>query len=157
VQQMHGYQLNEVIDSHMGMSVFLKKATAYDLLKKMVDDGWVTCTEEQVGNRPTRRVYDITSEGEAVFQQMLRESLADYHPTEFPSDISLAFLDVLPADEALPLLNKRRAVIENLVEAVATDEHHSGSFHLVIEHQRRHLATELAWLDEVITYTANRS
>ena len=30
---------------------------------------WITPREEQAGNRPTRRVYAITPEGEAVFQQ----------------------------------------------------------------------------------------
>jgi DNA-binding PadR family transcriptional regulator len=150
IQHMPGYQLNEVIDSHLGMSLNLKKATAYDLLKKMVDDGWVTYTEEQEGNRPPRRVYEIMPEGEAAFQQMLRESLADYHLAEFPGDISLAFLDEIAVEEALPLLHKRRAIIERLARSAAGDQHHPGSFRLVLEHQRRHLDTELTWLDEVI-------
>jgi DNA-binding PadR family transcriptional regulator len=98
-QEMSGYQLNELIDSHMRASVRLKKPTAYRLLSKMADDGWITYTEERQGNRPLRRVYAITPKGEAAFQQLLRDSLADYSPAEFRSAISLAFLDALPAEE----------------------------------------------------------
>ena len=149
-QEMHGYQLNEVIDSHMGMSVHLMKPTAYNLLKKMADDGWVTHKEEREGSRPPRRIYTITPQGEAAFLRMLRESLADYKSTEFHSDISLAFMDAIPSEEVLPLLKKRRSIIENLLQAVTDHDVHPGSFQLMIEHQVRHLSTELEWLDEVI-------
>ena len=150
IQGMYGYQLNEVIDSHLGTSIRLKKPTAYNLLNKMATDGWITFREEQAGNRPPRRVYDVTPEGEATFQKMLRESLADYTNAEFYSDISIAFLDALPAEEALPLLQKRRQLIVKLSEESANYEGHPGSFGFVIDHQLRHLATELDWLDSVI-------
>jgi len=151
-QKMHGYQLNEAIDSHLGASVHLKKPTAYRLLDEMARDGWIVWQEEQEGNRPPRRIYSLTPPGEAAFQRLLRESLASYKPAELLSDISLAFLDVLAAAEVLPLLRKRRSIIEGLLQAVSVhNEGHPGSFQLMIEHQRRHLAAELEWLDEVIT------
>lgn len=151
MQEMYGYQLNEFIDTHLGTSLRLKKPTAYHLLNKMAEDGWVTYKEEREGNRPPRRVYAITPQGEAAFQQMLRESLADYKPAEFRSNISFAFLDVVPPDEAVSLLQQRREIIKNLLQTTRTfGEHHGGSFRLIIEHQVRHLSTELAWLDEVI-------
>jgi DNA-binding PadR family transcriptional regulator len=153
MQEMHGYLINEFIDTHLGSSgVHLKKATAYHLLNTMTDDGWITYREEQEGNRPPRRVYAITSDGEAAFQQMLRESLANYKPAEFRSDIALAFLDMLPTDEAISLLQKRRVAIEDLLEPIHTfGGHHGGGLQLMIEHQVRHLTAELEWLDEVIS------
>jgi DNA-binding PadR family transcriptional regulator len=147
--EMHGYQLNEIIDTHLGTSVHLKKPTAYRLLNEMADDGWITYREEREGNRPSRRVYAITSQGEATFQQLLRDSLANYKPAESRSDISLAFLDVLPGEETLSLLHQRRAVITSLLQTLHTDAHH-GSFQLVIDHKVRHLSTELEWLAEII-------
>jgi DNA-binding PadR family transcriptional regulator len=150
IQGMYGYQLNDVIDSHLGTSIHLKKPTAYDLLKKMAADGWVTHSEEREGNRPPRRVYAITPEGEGAFQTMLRESLADYKPAQFYSDISIGFLDEIPAHEALPLLHTRRAIVEDLLRTVSEHQDHPGSFRLVIDHQIRHFSTELEWLDAVI-------
>ncbi len=148
--EMHGYQLNEIIESHMGTSVALKKPTAYRLLNQMAEDGWITHREEREGNRPPRRVYAITPEGEAAFQQLLRESLADYKPAEFRSDISLAFLDTLPPEEAISLLRQRRSIIEHVSQTMHSSDKHHGSFQLVIEHKVRHLLTELEWLDQVI-------
>ena len=148
--KMHGYQLNEIIDKHLGTSVHLKRPTAYRLLSKMAEDGWISHTEEQDGKRPPRRVYSITPEGEAAFQQLLREDLADYRPAEFHSDVSLAFLDCLPAEETLVLLRQRRSIIENLLQAMRTDAPHHGGVQLVVEHRRRHLATEVEWLDELV-------
>lgn len=152
VQGMYGYKLNEIIDGHLGTSIRLKKPTAYDLLKKMAKDGWVTHTEEREGNRPPRRVYAITPEGEAAFQTMLRESLANYKPAQFYSDISIGFLDEIPAIEALPLLHKRRQIIMDLLQSASEHEDHPGSFQFVIDHQIRHLTTELDWLDGVIKH-----
>lgn len=149
-QEMSGYQLNELIDSHMRASVQLKKPTAYRLLSKMADDGWITYTEEREGNRPLRRVYAITPKGEAAFQQLLRDSLADYSPAEFRSAISLAFLDALPAEERLSLLRKRNSVIKNLLQTALTHGDDHGGFRLLTEHQIRHLSTDLEWLSEVI-------
>jgi DNA-binding PadR family transcriptional regulator len=147
---MYGYQLYEFLDNNLGMCVQLKKPTAYKLLGQMAEDGWIAFREEQEGNRPTRRVYVITDEGQKAFQQMLRKSLMTYQPAEFVSDISMMFLDVLPAQEALPLLEQRRAAVYALLQEVESYPRHRSSVQLMIEHQRRHYAAEVAWLDDVI-------
>ena len=97
--EMHGYQLMEFIDTQMASCVDLKKPTAYFLLDKMTAAGWIHFEQNQEGNRPPRRVYGITTEGEKAFQRLLRENLAAYEPARFISDIGLAFVDALPAEE----------------------------------------------------------
>ncbi len=149
-QEMHGYQLHEAIDSHLGMGVQLTKPTAYRLLSNMAEDGWVTHREEQDGNRPPRRVYAITAQGETAFQRLLRENLATYQPVEFTCHIGLAFLDELSAAEALPLLSERRAAMEGFLESMHARGEHPGSLQLMLEHQVHLLAAELEWLDTVI-------
>lgn len=152
MQNMHGYQLNDFIDTHMGASVQLTKPTAYHLLKLMAEEGWISFTEEQEGNRPPRRVYAITPAGEEAFQTLLRQCLADYASAEFKSDIALLFLEMIPPAEATALLQKRRKAIEDVLKPFGDygDEHHAGGFQLLIERQKRHLTGELAWVDEVI-------
>jgi len=149
-QEAHGYQLHEAIDSHLGMGVQLTKPTAYRLLNNMAEDGWMTYREEQEGNRPPRRVYAITAQGEVAFQQLLRENLANYQPVEFTRQIGLAFLDELSAEEALPLLYRRRAGMEELLESTRAHCEHPGSLQLMLEHQVHQLAAELDWLNTVI-------
>lgn len=150
-QEMHGYQLHEAIDSHLGMGVKLTKPTAYRLLGHMAEDGWVIYREEQEGNRPPRRVYAITPQGEDAFQQLLRENLANYQLADLTCHIGLAFLDELSAEEALPLLHKRRAGMEHNLESMRAYGSHHGSLQLMLEHQAHLLAAELGWLDTVIT------
>jgi DNA-binding PadR family transcriptional regulator len=149
-QDMHGYQLHEAIDGHLGMGVQLTKPTAYRLLSNMAEDGWVTSWEEQEGNRPPRRVYAITPQGEVAFQRILRENLANYQPSDFTCHIGLAFLDELSAEEALPLLHRRRAAMEELSDSTRAHGEHPGSLHLILERQVHLLAAELEWLDTVI-------
>ncbi len=147
---MHGYQLNEFIEGTLATCVDIKKPTAYYALNKMLEDGWVMFVEEQEGNRPPRRVYGITPEGEAAFQRLVRENLGVFHPTQFGGDFGLAFLDAVPEAEAHPLLTARRAgLVAHLADLQAVPVHH-GSLQLMIEHQTRHLQAELAWLDEVL-------
>jgi DNA-binding PadR family transcriptional regulator len=148
-QEMHGYQLNEII-SRVNKYIGLKKATVYFLLDKMAESGWITRTDEQEGNRPPRRVYHLTADGEAVFQQLLRENLAQHHPTQFTGDIGLAFADALPPEDLKALLHSRRAAVEAELMTLRTTLHPAGSLRWIIDHQVRHLVAELDWLDELI-------
>jgi len=154
-QDMHGYQLHEAIDGHLGMGVQLTKPTAYRLLTNMAEDGWVTFREEQEGSRPPRRVYAITPKGEVAFQRLLRENLANYEPSDFTGHIGLAFLDELSAEEARPLLRRRRAGMEELLESTQAHGEHPGSLQLMLERQVHLLAAELEWLDTVIARLRN--
>lgn len=149
---MHGYQLHEFINRYMASCADLKKPTAYYLLDKLQERGWIAVTREETGenNRPPRRVYQVTDEGEIAFQRLLRENLAAYHSTTFPGNIGLAFLDNLSQDEALLLLKERHATLSAELSAVRSIPVHEGSMQFVIDHQIHHLESELAWLDKVM-------
>ncbi len=147
---MHGYQLNEFIESTLSTCVQIKRPTAYYVLNKMQDDGWVEEMEEQEGNRPPRRIYSITPAGEAAFQDLLRQNLASYELAQFGGDVGLAFLGEVPAKEGLDLLQQRRDVIQDYLIQTRAIPLHPGSLQLTIEHQLHHLTAELDWLDEVM-------
>lgn len=151
-QAMHGYQLHELMRDHLSESIQINKATTYSLLNKMARDGWVSYIEEQAGNRPLRRVYSITEDGEATFQRLVRESLARYKPMDYLGSIALAFLEILPPIEAVGLLRQRRTAIERLLQTTQSSADDHGGSMLIIEHHVRHLVVELEWLDEVIEH-----
>jgi DNA-binding PadR family transcriptional regulator len=148
-QEMHGYQLMEFVDRTLARCTDLKRPTAYFLLDKMAEAGWVARTESQAGNRPPRHVYRLTAQGEAEFQRLLRASLAGYTPARFADDIGLAFLDTLPSAEALRLLEQRRAALTAALDTARAVPPHPGSMQFIIDHQVRHLEAELEWLDEL--------
>lgn len=149
-QEMHGYQLHEFIERDLPFCTDLKKPTAYLLLDKMATAGWIAQRESQAGNRPPRRVFHITQQGEAEFQRLLRENLARYEPARFAGDIGLAFVEALPRDEALALLAERRGALQAELSAARAAPSHRGGSQLVVEHRVRHLQAELEWLDAVM-------
>ena len=113
---MHGYQLNEMLQQNPATPISLKKSNAYKLLNDMEADGWVSYTEEQEGNRPPRRVYSVTEEGENGF--FIACSAKTFHhiwAPEFPGVVGLDFLYLLPRDEAASLLENRLEVVRGKI------------------------------------------
>lgn len=148
--EMHGYKIIEFIERDLALCTDLKKPTAYFLLEKMAQNGWITWTEDREGHRPLRRIYAITPLGEAQFQKMLRESLTNYHPIKFADDIALAFADNLPPQELQQLLAQRRTALAGILYATQQTPRHKGAIQLVIDHQLVHLESELKWLDGLL-------
>jgi len=148
--EMHGYQLHDFIEKNMAFCTDLKKPTAYFLLEKMQENGWVAVKEAREGNRPQKRIYRLTAKGEAAFQELLRDNLSHFSSARTGSDVGLAFIDVLPADQAQEfLLQRRNAVAGQLAEFERAPEH-AGSYQLLIDHQLHYLRSELEWLNLVI-------
>ncbi len=146
----HGYEMADYIETALASCVDLKKPTAYFLLDKMTAAGWLTHSSQREGNRPIKRVYQLTSQGEAEFQHLLRLNLAAFSESTFPGDIGIIFIDALPRPEALALLAQRRAALTARQAEVHAAPPHPGALQWTVEHLRRHLHAELGWLDDVI-------
>jgi DNA-binding PadR family transcriptional regulator len=154
-RQMHGYELHEFINRDLAFCTDIKKPTAYHLLQKIAKEGWIIEIPEPnpPTNRPPRTVYQLTDTGEATFLAYLRQNLATYSPSYFNGDVGIAFIEALPTDEACALLEQRKIALTEAYNALNHphgEAHGKGGMSLIIEHQKRHLSTELTWLDEVI-------
>ncbi len=103
---LHGYELNELLKSAAN-GIRIGKANAYQILAKLEEDGLIAGHEERIDKRPPRTVYTITEAGQAEFSRLLQERLAEYQPLEYPDGISLNFMNVLPPEVAVPLLEQR--------------------------------------------------
>jgi len=146
-QEMHGYQLSEFLDTHLGLFFDLMKATAYNLLGKMEEKGWVQSREEQEGKRPPRRVFSISAEGELLFQELLRSSLAEYRPAVFPGNVPVLFRDDLPEAESRSLLKER---LSGMLERLETLENMDHANHPLLEHQLQIMRTDSDWVRGLI-------
>jgi DNA-binding PadR family transcriptional regulator len=149
-QEMHGYQINEFIEEKMHFCINLKKSTAYYVLDKLAQEGYVEVEHAQEGNRPPRRVYHITQAGEAYFTELLRENLSDYTPTYYPADIGLAFINQLPPPEITSCLKLKRDKIQTELENLHQVPGHTGPLLHVLKRNRRLLQAELDWLDDLL-------
>lgn len=147
---MHGYQLNEMLQHNPGTSISLKKSNAYKLLNDMEDDGWVTHTQEQEGNRPQRRVYSVTKNGEAAFFRLLRENLSSHPSPEFPGVVGLDFLYLLPPEEAATLLKTRLEFVETKFQQLDSIKIEIRQSHLASEYLHKYYENEIDWLTGII-------
>jgi DNA-binding PadR family transcriptional regulator len=152
IESQHGYQLNEFIEHNLGRVTDMKKPTAYALLDRLEQSGAITSRLEQEGNRPPRKVYAITEQGEQLFLRLLSETLAAAEPYVIAGDVGLMFLDALPLAEALVLLERRlQSVREQIAEIEKVPVHKLGiGIDLAIEHQAILLRADEAWLTRLI-------
>ena len=147
---MHGYQINEILQHNPGTPISLTKSNAYKLLNDMEAEGWVTHTLEQAGNRPQRRVYAVTEEGKAEFYRLLRENLSSQPSPEFPGVVGLDFLHLLPAAEAAALLGARLQLVEEIFGQLDDLPTEIRDSHLSAEYLHNFYANEIQWTSGVI-------
>jgi DNA-binding PadR family transcriptional regulator len=147
---MHGYQLNEMLQKSPSTPIALKKSNTYRLLNKMEQDGWVTYIEEQEGNRPQRQTYTVTETGKAAFYDLLRENLAAPPSPEFPGVVGLDFLYMLPVEESVSLLKQRLQAVTAQFEKLDGLEVEIRRTHLAAAYLHTYYAREIQWLDELI-------
>jgi len=149
-QEMHGYQINDFIERQMSLCTDIKKATAYYLLERMAEEGYVTQTEERAGNRPMRKVYHITPAGQDAFFRWLRKNLTEIGWPTFAFDVGLAFLDSLPPEESRHLLRQRLNRIRERIAYLEGVEHHADSLKAITDRHIALLRAEEKWLDRFI-------
>lgn len=150
MQDMHGYQIADVIESHFGDGVHIKKPTMYDTLRRLEEEGFVSSREEQEGNRPVRTVYHLTDEGESEFSDLLGESMRTYDAPYSFGDVGLMFIDTLSDAQKIELLTVRREQLDTIARGHVPGDDHGGTMSLANERIARHLETEIAWLDDAL-------
>jgi len=147
---MHGYQINEMLQQNPGTPISLKKSNAYRLLGDMEQEGWVTYEVEQEGNRPQRRVYTVTEDGENAFYCLLRKNLSAHASPEFPSCVGLDFIYKLPLEETVSLLENRLKLVKEKFQQLDDISEEIRETHLAIDYLHQYYAKEIEWLGEVI-------
>ena len=156
-QRMHGYQLNEKVEHSLGFYTKLKKSTAYYTLEKLEKEGYVRHDVEREGNRPERRVYEITEEGRSQFFKLLRSNLSEFSRAYHADDIAVGFMNHLLAPEAHELLVGKREKTLSALEQLRGIPNHGHGFNNVIRRSIAHLEAEVAWLDSVLDELAGKS
>lgn len=151
-QSQHGYQINEFIEKNLSRITDMKKPTAYAALERLCEGGFVQISLEQEGNRPTRKVYSITSGGVSHFFELLRANLAQADKMNFFSDIGMMFIDHLPYEDTVSLLEERLRQLSTQIQQHETAPRHGFGLGVdfAIEHHLVHLKADHGWVFSVI-------
>ncbi len=105
---MTGYDLkNQSFDASIGHFWPADQAQIYRTLDKMAEQGWVESHTEFQEDRPNRKVYSITSEGQVELKRWL-PSFQPLPPYREPFLIQLFFAGDLSNDEIIVLLEAQR-------------------------------------------------
>ena len=152
MERMHTYQLNDLLERRLNYITDLKKSTAYYILKKLAESGDVIDQTERQGNRPERRVYEITPQGEDHFTELLAHNLGIFQPPTFADEIGVLFMHQLPADQVHAALEKKREAAQAELEKLGEHVDHgpASPVQYVIEHRRAHLRIDLEWIDRLL-------
>lgn len=151
-QDRYGYELHDFIESNLHNVIELKKATAYQLLDRLEQHGFVQSRVEQQGQRPSRTVYQLTPEGQAYFQHLLTKYLRGQAPLRPAGTIALMFLEHLPISDVLPALRERLTELEGQIKEYEQMPHHTTATGaaLAIARTQALLAADRAWLQTTI-------
>ncbi|MBV8720303.1 MAG: PadR family transcriptional regulator [Chloroflexi bacterium] len=110
---LHGYELHRIARAHGELYSDLGKANVYYLLDRLARDDYVSVRAEPGarGARGERLVYALTQRGHGHFQELLRATLRSFEPAHTGVDVAVVFLQRLPVEEAIALLEERREVV----------------------------------------------
>jgi DNA-binding PadR family transcriptional regulator len=116
---MHPYEMQQLIrERGLNQVIKLKPASLYSTVERLTVAGLIETVEtSREGRRPERTVYAITEAGWDELQAWMRQLLSE--PTqEYPwFGATLAFLGLIPPDEAAQLLSVRATAIEAEIAA----------------------------------------
>jgi len=105
-----GYDVKRIADSSTRFFWGASYGQIYPELRRLEEAGLVEASEEPRG-RVRRRVYRITKEGARAVQEWLREDETAFELRD-EGLLRLFFRDLLPDDEVLELVRRRRAWFE---------------------------------------------
>ncbi|MCF7943654.1 MAG: PadR family transcriptional regulator [Spirochaetia bacterium] len=158
-QLLHGYEIKHIIEEHMGDWTSIAFGSIYFALGKLSEEGFVeVASVEQEGNRPSRSVYQITDSGREEFMRLLREGWQKVERQYYDFDVCLFFMRHLPQNEVKVYLQRRRDILEEILEHIEC--HRSEQLSMpevpaladaIFNHTKFHTRAELQWVSDLIT------
>ncbi|WP_327048176.1 PadR family transcriptional regulator [Microbispora sp. NBC_01189] len=151
---MHAYRMQQMIKERHKDDVVnvAQRNSVYQTIERLLRDGLLAVRETaREENRPERTVYEATETGRETLRQWMRAMLST-PAREFPEfPAALAFLPVLPPQEALAALRQRIAALEARLSALDAEIADGRTFLAPLflvesEYQKAQLESELGFV-----------
>ncbi len=157
-QPLYGYEIKQLIEEHMSDWTSIAFGSIYFALDKLAGEGFIEKTGvEQEGKRPSRSVYQIAESGREEFLRLLRQSWQTVERQYFDLDICLFFLGDLPLAEVTGYLQRRRAVLQEVLDHIQS--HRAEQLDnpevprlaaAIFDHTLAHTRAELNWTVDLL-------
>lgn len=147
----HGYEIKKKIKAILTIFAGVDVTSIYYPLAVLEKQGVVTRCIDRHGKRPRRFIYELTARGRQRFHQLLSKSFLDFKRPRFSLDLSLYFLDNIPADVASRRLRARMMILERLTDRLrhtieTLPKPHGPTSKRILEHNLQMVKAESGFL-----------
>jgi DNA-binding PadR family transcriptional regulator len=145
---MHGYELHHHLSSGFGSIWYSGMSNIYALLKRLEFTKKVISKVEVQNNRPSKKVYSITPEGQEVFLSWIHRPVERIRALRLEFLAKLFFMRELDIGGTDTLIKKQMKICqENLDRMLQRNEKCSDEFdHLVYKFKICQIDAILQWL-----------
>lgn len=159
IEPMSGYDLGLTIRGTVGHFWNESYGQIYPNLKKLANDGFVSCKTERQKGKPDRRIYSITGKG----RERLKEWLAVPPQPEIPRNemlLKVFFGEQIPTQILIGYVERmaedRRALLEVLerveCEEIDKNQHYPGApyWRMAAHYGQMQMRAHLRWAEETL-------
>lgn len=114
----HGYEIKKKIREILFLFAGVDLKSIYYPLGILEKKGYVHKRIGRQGKRPERYVYALTPLGETRFNELLSKSFLDFKRPQFSLDLSLYFLQYIPAHVSRRRLRARLQLLSGLCRSM---------------------------------------
>ncbi|HEX6478782.1 MAG TPA: PadR family transcriptional regulator [Ktedonobacteraceae bacterium] len=157
----HGYEIKKRVEGTFRGMIPLNNKLLYPALRRFEEQGAVVSEVVHTQGRPDRSVYSLTSHGEELLRELLRN-----YPLELALDdaeflVRVAFFQFLDVPDRLRILQTRETVMRDhlryMTEGLETElepEQQGGK--QVIAFLRQQVEHELVWITALMREQGDR-
>jgi DNA-binding PadR family transcriptional regulator len=162
-QPVHGYEVRrELITWRAQEWASVQPGSIYNALKTLTRDGFLEVVgTDQVGGRPERTSYQLTTAGVEEFRILLREEWWTLRPPTDPLMAAISFIGYVSRSEAIAALEHRMQQIHGMVRGMEYGiEEHDGvdsPFHVreMMRLMNARVLAEVEWAKQFIARLKN--
>ncbi|MFZ0545796.1 MAG: PadR family transcriptional regulator [Candidatus Promineifilaceae bacterium] len=151
----HGYAIHQELSEPVGLGPVwqIKLSQLYALLGKLEDAGYITGTTEPQENKPPRKLFHLTAEGQKAFHNWVMSPVKHGRSLRLEFLIKLYFASFEGQDVAAHLLAVQRKQCRDWLETeqkIINEETKFGRHYSCLVHHFRvgQIQAMLSWLDK---------
>jgi DNA-binding PadR family transcriptional regulator len=146
LRPMHGYEMARALAGDLAEVCPVEQSSLYTYLRNLEVRGLVTWSETRVGNRPPRKIFELTAVGRAAVEAWLAEPVARLREVRLDFLLKLYFLHQLDPAAETRLLREQVEVCEAYRERLAGRRPGAGFPALVLTSKLSAAEATLGWL-----------
>jgi PadR family transcriptional regulator, regulatory protein AphA len=147
LRPMHGYEMLCFLgDEGLDAVCPVEQSTLYTYLRNVESRHLVTWSEERVGLRPPRKMYELTDEGGGLIHDWLRRPVERLREVRLEFLLKLYFLDATDRGALRKVLAEQIAVCEEYLVQVEARPQESPFRRLVAQSKSSAAEATLSWL-----------